>query len=127
MGHNGICHKWGFSNKLFLNKLHGKIFGLDHFKKFDEKNATQFSLQRSKTESENATKRFPRFHGTSSAKKSLIETLGGLRVSDLDIGEMSTVSPIVRQGWNSNKHVTRKSVSQRDNVLKKFLICEDTR
>jgi hypothetical protein len=53
-------------------------------------------------------------------KKSLIETLGGLRVSDLDIGEMSTVSPIVRQGWNSNKHVTRKSVSQRDNVLKKI-------
>jgi hypothetical protein len=42
-------------------------------------------------------------------------------VSDLDIGEMSTVSPIVRQGWNSNKHVTRKSVSQRDNVLKNFL------
>jgi hypothetical protein len=75
-------------------------------------------------ESENATKRFPRFHDTSSAKK---KQLVDVQVSDLDIVEMSIVSPIVRQGWNSNKHVNRKTVSQRDNVLKKFLIGEGTR
>jgi hypothetical protein len=56
-------------------------------------------------------------------KKQLVD----VQVSDLDIVEMSIVSPIVRQGWNSNKHVNRKTVSQRDNVLKKFLIGEGTR
>jgi hypothetical protein len=115
-----IC---GFQTKLLLIKFHDKIFGRDHFKKIDKKMQRNFRCSARKWK---VKMRRSVFHDSTiphPQKKQLVD----VQVSDFDIVEMSIVSPIVRQGWNSNKHVNRKTVSQRDNVLKKFLIGEGTR
>jgi hypothetical protein len=68
-------------------------------------------------ESENATKRFPRFHDTSSAKKQLVD----VQVSDLDIVEMSIVSRLCDKDGTQTNMSTEKLSRSAITFSKNFL------